>query len=78
MNTKTTMVVIFQLTKFSFIDLSLPTEEVFHVNGQNRQVANLPVIDFLSAGRNANTKATEYVPSSFSPSIFVYSSSRKV
>ena len=32
----------FQFTKFSFIDF----EEVFQVNGQNRPVANFPVVDF--------------------------------
>ena len=38
----------FQFTKFSFIEFSLPTEEVFQVNGQNRLVENLPVVDFHS------------------------------
>ena len=28
--------------------ISLPTEEVFQVNGQNWPVANLPVVDFNS------------------------------
>ena len=36
----------FQFIIFSFLTLSLPTKEVFPVNGQNWQVANLPVVDF--------------------------------
>ena len=46
MITKTTMVVIFNLKNSHLLTLSLPTEEVFQVNGQNRPVANLPVVDF--------------------------------
>ena len=49
MITKTTMVVIFDL-KNSHL-LNLPTEDVFQVNGQNRLVANLPVVDFHSQTR---------------------------
>ena len=45
MITKTTMVVIFNLQNSHLLTLSLPTEEVFQVNGQNRPVANLPVVD---------------------------------
>ena len=48
MITKTTMVVIFNLQNSHLLTLSLPTEEVFQVNGQNRLVANLPVVDFHS------------------------------
>ena len=33
------------------LTLSLPTEEVFQVNRQNRLVANLPVVDFHSQPR---------------------------
>ena len=47
MITKTTMVVIFNLLNSHLSTLSSPTEEVFQVNGQNRLVANLPVIDFI-------------------------------
>ena len=47
------MVVIFNLKDSPFIDL--PTEEVFLVNGQNRPVANLPVVDFLSQPREMLT-----------------------
>ena len=43
---KTTMVVIFNLQNSQLLTLSLPTEEVFQVNGQNRLVANLAVVDF--------------------------------
>ena len=40
--TKTTMVVIFNLLNPHLSTVSLPTEEVFQVNCQNRPVANLP------------------------------------
>ena len=46
MITNTTMVVIFSLQNSHLLTLSLPTEEVFQVNSQNRPVANLPVVDF--------------------------------
>ena len=49
----------FQFTKFSFIDLSLQIEEVFQVNGQNRLVTNLPVVDFHSQPREMLTR--EYI-----------------
>ena len=45
---KITMVVIFSLQNSHLLTLSLPTEEVLQVNGQNRPVANLPVGDFHS------------------------------
>ena len=56
MITKTTMVVIFNLQNSHLLNLSLPTENVFQVNGQNRLVANLPtgtgpVVDFHSQTR---------------------------
>ena len=51
MITKTTMVVIFNLQNSHLLNLSLPTEEVFQVNGQNRLVANLPVVEFHSQTR---------------------------
>ena len=54
MITKTTIVVIFNY-KISFIDFVLPTEEVFQVNGQNRPVANLPLVDFHSQPREMLT-----------------------
>ena len=43
MITKTTMVVIFNLQNYHLMTLSLLTEEVFQVNGQNQPVANLQV-----------------------------------
>ena len=46
--TKTTMVVIFNLQNSHLLTLSLPKEEFFQVNGQNRPEANLPVVDFHS------------------------------
>ena len=52
---KTTMVVIFNLQNSHLLNLSLPTEEVFQVNGQNRPVANLPVVDFHSQPREMPT-----------------------
>ena len=48
MITKTTMVAIFNLPNSHLLTLSLPTEEVSQINGQNRPVANLPVVDFHS------------------------------
>ena len=53
--TKTTMFVIFNLQNSHLLTLSLPTEEVFQVNGQNRPVANLPVVDFHSQPREMLT-----------------------
>ena len=47
MITKTTMVVIFNLQNSYLLNLPIPTEEGFQVNGQNRLVTNLPVIDFI-------------------------------
>ena len=45
------MVVILNLQNCHLLTLSLPTEEVFHIDGQNRPLANLPVVDFhLSRG----------------------------
>ena len=55
MITKTTMVVIFNLQNSHLLNLSLPTEEVFQVNGQNRLVANLPFVDFHSQTREMLT-----------------------
>ena len=46
MITKTTMIVIFNLQNSHLLTLSLRTEEVFQVNGQDQSVANLPVVDF--------------------------------
>ena len=48
MITKTTMGVIFQFTKFSFIDFVLTDRKNLQVNGQNWPVGNLPVIIFCS------------------------------
>ena len=55
MITKTAMVVIFNLQNSNLLTLPLPTEEVFQVNGQNRLVANLPVVDFHSQPREMLT-----------------------
>ena len=55
MITKTTMVVIFNLQNSHLLTLSLPTEEVFQVNGQNRLMANLSVVDFHSQPREMLT-----------------------
>ena len=54
-NAKTTMVVIFNLQNSHLLTLSLPTEEVFQVNSQNRLVENLPVVDFHSQPREMLT-----------------------
>ena len=55
MITKTTMVVIFNLKNSYSLTFSFPTEEVFQVNGQNRPVANLLVVDFHSQPREMLT-----------------------
>ena len=49
------MVVIFNSQNYHLLTLSLPTEEVFQVNDQNRPVANLPVVDFHSQPREMPT-----------------------
>ena len=49
------MVVIFNLQNFHLLTLSLHTEEVFQISGQNRPVANLPVVDFHSQQREMLT-----------------------
>ena len=49
------MVVIFNLQNYHLLTLSIPTEEVFQVNGQNRLVANLPGVDFHSQPREMLT-----------------------
>ena len=46
MNTKTVMGAIFNLQNSYSLTFSLPTEEIFQIHGQNRPVANLPVVDF--------------------------------
>ena len=48
---KTTMVVIFKLQNSHLLTLSLPAEEIFRVNDQNRPVANFRVADFPSQPR---------------------------
>ena len=61
MITKPTVVVTFNLQNCHSLTLSLPTEGVFQVNGQNGPVTNLPVVLFpFSAERKANTKATGF------------------
>ena len=55
MITETKMVVIFNLQNSHLRNLSLPTDEVFQVNGQNRLAANLPAIDFHSQPREMLT-----------------------
>ena len=49
------MFVIFNLKNSHLLTFSLPTEEVFQVNGQNRPVANLPAVDFHSQPREMPT-----------------------
>ena len=55
MVTKTSMVVIFNLQNSHLLTLSLPTDEVFQVDGQNRLEANLPVADPHSQPREMLT-----------------------
>ena len=49
------MGVIFNSKNSQSFTLSLPTEEVFQVNGQNRIVENLPVVEFHSQVREMLT-----------------------
>ena len=53
--TKTTMVVNFNLQNSHWLTLSLPTEEIFQVNGKSWLVADLPVVDFHSQLREMVT-----------------------
>ena len=55
MITKQTMVVIFNSQNSHLLTLSLPTKEVFQVNGQNRPMTNLLVVDFHSQPREMLT-----------------------
>ena len=48
---KQTMGVIFNRQNSQSLAWSLPTEEIFQVHGQNRPVANLPVVNFRSQPR---------------------------
>ena len=78
MITKTTMVVIF-LPNFHLLTLSLSTEEVFQVNGRNRLVANLPVVDFHPQPKEMPTpKSLNMWVSVFLLLYWFSSSSRKV
>ena len=51
MITKPTVVVIFNLQNSHSLTLSLPTEGVFQVNGQNGPMTNLPVVLFFILSR---------------------------
>ena len=66
------MGVILNLQNSHLLTLSLPTEEVFQVNGRNRPRVNLPVFFSFSAARHTNTEATEYVTFGFSFRILVF------
>ena len=59
MITKTTMVIIFNLQNSHLLTLSL-AKEVFQVNGQNRPVANLPVVDFHSQPREMKIRLSRH------------------
>ena len=48
---KQTMGLIFNIQNCQLFMSSLATEEIFQVHGQNRLVANLPVVDFRSRPR---------------------------
>ena len=48
---KQTMDVIFNKQNSQLLTRSFPVEEIIQVNGQNRPVPNLPVIDFRSQPR---------------------------
>ena len=79
MNTKTKMVVIFNLKNSHLLTLSLPIDEGLQVNGQDQLEANLPVVDFHSQPREMLTPK----PRNTQISVFLlidwfYSPSRKV
>ena len=64
--TKTTMIVIFNLQNSHLLTLSILTKEVFQLNGQNRPMANLAIVDFHSQPREMPTpKPYEYVTFGF-------------
>ena len=48
MITKIKIGIIINLQNSDLLRLSLATEEVFQMNGQNQLMANLPVVDFHS------------------------------
>ena len=48
MITKIKIDIILNLQNSDLLRLSLATEEVFQMNGQNQLMANLPVVDFHS------------------------------
>ena len=48
---KQTVDIIFNIQNSQLLTWSLPTEEIFQIHGQNRPVANLPVVDFRSQPR---------------------------
>ena len=48
---KQTMGLIFNIQNFQLLNWSIPTEEIIQVTGQNRPVANLPVVNFRSQPR---------------------------
>ena len=48
---KQIMGLIFNIQNFQLLNWSLPTEEIIQVTGQNRPVANLPVVNFRSQPR---------------------------
>ena len=73
MITKTTMGVTFNLQNSRLWTLSLPIEEIFQVHGQNRPVANLPVVDFRSQPREMPLpKPLNTLPLGFSFRILVF------
>ena len=45
---KQTMAVVFNIQNFQLLTWSLPTKEIFQIHGQNRPMANLPVVNFRS------------------------------
>ena len=79
MITKTTLGVIFNLQNYHLLTLSLPTEKVFQVNGQNGLVTNFLAVDFHSQPREMLT--LKPLKTSLSVSLLAYwfsSPSKKV
>ena len=49
----------FNIQNSQLLILSLPTKEIFQIQGQNQFVANLSLVVFVLSLKNATTKATE-------------------
>ena len=55
MITKIKIGIILNLQNSDLLRLSLATEEIFQMNGQNQLMGNLPVVDFRSQQQETST-----------------------